>query len=125
MYGLLGRKLSHSLSPQIHAHFGSYPYELFCREPEELDEFFKDKTLKAYNVTIPYKIDAYNHCDELSETAEKIGSVNTVIRRLSPHTTIFLISSPSRERLSCGWTAPVIESPIIAPHRGARKFTAS
>lgn len=81
MYGLLGRKLSHSLSPQIHAHFGSYPYELFCREPEELDDFFADKTLKAYNVTIPYKVDAYNHCDELSETAKKIGSVNTVIRR--------------------------------------------
>lgn len=81
MYGLLGRKLSHSLSPQIHAHFGSYPYELFCREPEELDEFFADKSLKAYNVTIPYKVDAYNHCDELSDTAKKIGSVNTVIRR--------------------------------------------
>ncbi len=81
MYGLLGRKLSHSLSPQIHAHFGSYNYELFCREPEELDEFFKDKTLKAYNVTIPYKIEAFNRCDEFSETAKKIGSVNTVIRR--------------------------------------------
>ncbi len=81
MYGLLGRKLSHSLSPQIHAHFGSYPYELFCREPEELDEFFADKNLKAYNVTIPYKIEAYNRCDELSETAKKIGSVNTVIRK--------------------------------------------
>ncbi|MBO5421041.1 MAG: shikimate kinase [Clostridia bacterium] len=81
MYGLLGRKLSHSLSPQIHAHFGSYSYELFCREPEELDDFFADKTLKAYNVTIPYKVDAYNHCDVLSETAKKIGSVNTVIRR--------------------------------------------
>ncbi len=81
MYGLLGRKLSHSLSPQIHAHFYSEPYELFCREPEELDEFFADKTLKAYNVTIPYKVDAYNHCDSLSETAKKIGSVNTVIRR--------------------------------------------
>ncbi len=81
MYGLLGRKLSHSLSPQIHAHFGSYNYELFCREPEELDEFFQDKTLKAYNVTIPYKIEAFNRCDELSETAKKIGSVNTVIRR--------------------------------------------
>lgn len=80
MYGLLGRKLSHSLSPQIHAHFGSYNYELFCREPEELDGFFKDKTLKAYNVTIPYKIEAFNRCDELSETAKKIGSVNTVIR---------------------------------------------
>lgn len=81
MYGLLGRKLSHSLSPQIHAHFGDYPYELFCREPDELDDFFADKTLKAYNVTIPYKVDAYNHCDTLSETAKKIGSVNTVIRR--------------------------------------------
>ena len=81
MYGLLGRKLSHSLSPQIHAHFGSYKYELFCREPDELDAFFADKSLKAYNVTIPYKVDAYNHCDELSDTAKKIGSVNTVIRR--------------------------------------------
>lgn len=81
MYGLLGRKLSHSLSPQIHAHFGSYKYELFCREPDELDAFFTDKSLKAYNVTIPYKVDAYNHCDELSDTAKKIGSVNTVIRR--------------------------------------------
>ena len=81
MYGLLGRKLSHSLSPQIHAHFGTYGYGLFCREPEELDEFFKDRTLKAYNVTIPYKVEAFNRCDELSETARKIGSVNTVIRR--------------------------------------------
>ena len=81
MYGLLGRTLSHSLSPQIHAHFGSYPYELFCREPEELDEFFADKALKAYNVTIPYKVEAFNRCDELSDTAKKIGSVNTVIRR--------------------------------------------
>lgn len=81
MYGLLGRKLSHSLSPQIHAHFGKYCYDLFCREPEELDEFFQNKTLKAYNVTIPYKIEAFNRCDELSETAKKIGSVNTVIQR--------------------------------------------
>ncbi len=80
MYGLLGRKLSHSLSPQIHAHFGSYNYELFCREPDELDEFFADEKLKAYNVTIPYKIEAFNRCDVLSETAKKIGSVNTVIR---------------------------------------------
>lgn len=80
MYGLLGRKLSHSLSPEIHSHFGSYDYGLFCREPEELDEFFESRELKAYNVTIPYKVEAFNRCDELSETAKKIGSVNTVVR---------------------------------------------
>lgn len=80
MYGLLGRKLSHSLSPQIHALFGEYEYRLFCREPDELDAFFSDESVRAFNVTIPYKIDAYNRCDELSETAKKTGSVNTVIR---------------------------------------------
>ncbi len=81
MFGLLGRKLGHSLSPQIHGKLGSYSYELFCREPDELEEFFSDKTLKGYNVTIPYKVEAYKACDEVSERAERIGSVNTCIRR--------------------------------------------
>lgn len=81
MYGLLGRKLSHSLSVQIHSCFGDYPYELFCREPEELDAFFADENIKAFNVTIPYKKEAYNRCDVLSPTAGKIGSVNTVVRK--------------------------------------------
>lgn len=80
MFGLLGRKLGHSLSPQIHEKLGDYKYDLFCKEPEELDEFFKNKALKGYNVTIPYKVDAYKACDKLSERAEKIGSVNTCIR---------------------------------------------
>ena len=81
MYGLLGRKLGHSLSPQIHSLFGDYPYELFCRERGELDSFFADESIQAFNVTIPYKVEAFNRCDELSESAKKIGSVNTVIRR--------------------------------------------
>ncbi len=81
MFGLLGRKLGHSLSPQIHAKLGDYQYDLFCKEPEELENFFNDKSLKGYNVTIPYKVDAFRACDELSETAKKIGSVNTCIRR--------------------------------------------
>lgn len=81
MYGLLGQKLGHSLSPQIHSLFGDYPYELFCREKDELDAFFADENLTAFNVTIPYKVEAYKRCDELSESAKKIGSVNTVVRR--------------------------------------------
>ena len=80
-FGLLGRKLSHSLSPQIHALFGDYRYDLFEREPEELDAFFADRMLAGFNVTIPYKVEAFRRCDLLSDTAKRIGSVNTVIRR--------------------------------------------
>ena len=81
MYGLLGRKLGHSLSPQIHALLCDYEYKLYPTEPENLDKFFSDKALKGFNITIPYKIEAYNRCAELSETAKKIGSVNTILRR--------------------------------------------
>ena len=81
MYGLLGRQLSHSLSPEIHACLMDYEYRLFCREPEELDAFFSDDSISAFNVTIPYKIEAYGRCDVLSDTAKRTGSVNTVVRK--------------------------------------------
>lgn len=80
MFGLLGRKLGHSLSPQIHEKLGDYKYDLFCKEPEELESFFADKTLKGYNVTIPYKVEAFKAVDVLSDCAKKIGSVNTCVR---------------------------------------------
>jgi len=35
-FGLLGRHLSHSYSPQIHAMLGDYSYELFEKEPHDL-----------------------------------------------------------------------------------------
>lgn len=81
MFGLLGRKLGHSLSPEIHSLLCDYEYKLYPTEPEGLDGFFSDTLLKGFNVTIPYKIEAYNRCDEISGTAAKVGSVNTVIRR--------------------------------------------
>ncbi len=81
MFGLLGRKLGHSLSPQIHSHLCDYEYKLYPTEPEKLDEFFADTRLSGFNVTIPYKVEAFNRCSTLSETAKKAGSVNTVIRR--------------------------------------------
>ncbi len=80
MFGLLGRKLGHSLSPQIHSLLCDYKYDLYPTEPENLDAFFESKELTGYNVTIPYKVEAFNRCATLSETAKKAGSVNTVIR---------------------------------------------
>ncbi len=78
--GLLGRKLSHSYSPQIHSMLGNYPYALFEIEPEELDAFFKQADFDAINVTIPYKKDAITYCDRISPIAQKLGAVNTIIK---------------------------------------------
>lgn len=81
MYGLLGEKLSHSFSPQIHSMLGSYDYKLFEIKPEDLGEFMKNGVWKAINVTIPYKKAVIPYLDELSSNAQKIGSVNTVVRQ--------------------------------------------
>ena len=79
--GLLGRKLGHSYSPQIHGLLGDYSYELFEKEPEQLPFFLKDDDFTGINVTIPYKKDVIPYLDELSPAARKIGSVNTIVRR--------------------------------------------
>lgn len=80
-YGLLGRKLSHSISPEIHTLLCGYDYRLIEKEPEELDSFFSQKDFKGINVTIPYKKNVIKYCSALSDTAKKIGSVNTIVRR--------------------------------------------
>lgn len=79
--GLLGRKLGHSYSPQIHGLLGGYSYELFEKEPEQLASFLEDSDFTGINVTIPYKKDVIPYLDELSPAARKIGSVNTIVRR--------------------------------------------
>ena len=79
--GLLGRKLGHSYSPQIHGLLGDYSYDLFEKEPEELTAFLKDGDFTGINVTIPYKKDVIPYLDALSPAAQKIGSVNTIVRR--------------------------------------------
>ncbi len=79
--GLLGRKLGHSYSPQIHSMLAGYEYKLYEKEPEELEAFLKSGKFDGLNVTIPYKKSVIPYCDELSETARKVGSVNTIVRR--------------------------------------------
>ena len=79
--GLLGRKLGHSYSPQIHEFLGNYSYELFEKEPEDIGDFVKNGNYTGINVTIPYKKDVIPFLDELSPAAVKMGSVNTIVRR--------------------------------------------
>lgn len=79
--GLLGRKLGHSYSPQIHSHLASYEYTLFEKEPEELEAFLKNGDFTGLNVTIPYKKDVIPFLTELTPTAKRLGAVNTIVRR--------------------------------------------
>ncbi len=78
--GLLGRKLSHSYSPEIHRMFGGYGYAHFEREPEDVGAFLSDGAWDGINVTIPYKKTVLPFVTELSETAKAAGSVNTLKR---------------------------------------------
>lgn len=79
--GLLGRKLGHSYSPQIHGLLGSYNYKLFEKEPEEVGDFLKNGNFTGLNVTIPYKKDVIPYLSQLSPVAKRLGAVNTIVRR--------------------------------------------
>lgn len=79
--GLLGEKLGHSYSPQIHSMLADYEYKLFEKSPEELEDLLKSGEFDGLNVTIPYKKSVMPYCAELSPTAAQIGSVNTIVRR--------------------------------------------
>ncbi len=76
--GLIGEKLGHSFSPQIHNKLADYDYRLFEMAEEEVGEFLKKGNFHAVNVTIPYKKTVMPFLDEISEEAKRIGSVNTI-----------------------------------------------
>lgn len=80
--GLLGEKLSHSLSPDIHRRLGGYEYRLYEKRPDEVREFLLHGDYDVLNVTIPYKKTAAELCECLSEEAECFGNVNVVVKRL-------------------------------------------
>ena len=78
--GLLGEKLSHSYSPAIHAMLADYDYRLYEKAPGELADFLLRGGWDGLNVTIPYKKAVMPYCAELSDTARRCGSVNTLLR---------------------------------------------
>lgn len=80
-YGLLGRTLGHSWSPQIHARLGSVPYRLVELEPDEVASYVREGDWQGLNVTIPYKSQAARLADEATERVRRLGVANTLLRR--------------------------------------------
>lgn len=80
-YGLIGEKLGHSFSADIHHRLCGYDYELKEISPDELSGFIRKRDFSAINVTIPYKEQVIPLLDEVSDAAKRIGAVNTVVNR--------------------------------------------
>lgn len=92
-YGLIGEKLGHSFSKEIHEQLADYTYDLTPLTKEEFKPFMEKHDFKAINVTIPYKQDVIPYLDEIDESARNIGAVNTIVNKdgkLIGHNTDFL-----------------------------------
>ncbi len=85
-FGVIGFPIKHSLSPAMHnAAYKSlgmdYQYRAYEVKPEELGDFISSAKAGGFaglNVTIPHKVSAVVHMDELSSEAHLIGAVNTI-----------------------------------------------
>lgn len=80
-YGCIGERLTHSFSKIIHSKIADYDYELKEIVREDLDSFMKAADFKAINVTIPYKQAVIPYLYKISDTARKIGAVNTIVNK--------------------------------------------
>ena len=80
-YGLIGEKLGHSFSKEIHERIGKYEYELVELNKEQFKTFMMERNFKAINVTMPYKKDVIEYLDFISEEAKKIDAVNTIVNK--------------------------------------------
>lgn len=80
-YGCIGERLTHSFSKIIHSKLADYDYELKEIEAKDLDSFMKAADFNAINVTIPYKQAVIPYLYEISDTARKIGAVNTIVNK--------------------------------------------
>ena len=79
MFGLLGEKLGHSFSKEIHESINDYKYNLIEVSKDNFDKFMVDRNFNAINVTIPYKEMVIPYLSYIDPKAKEIGAVNTIV----------------------------------------------
>ena len=88
-YAVIGNPIAHSKSPQIHAYFAQQAKQDLMYEAlmSPVDEFietvaaFRQGNGRGLNVTVPFKQEAFELADELSDYAQNAGAVNTLVFR--------------------------------------------
>ena len=86
IYGVIGDPISHSLSPSLHnpafAALGiDAVYVTFRVSPSSLEDALRGLlalNVQGINVTVPHKSEVFQYVDEVTDTARKIGAVNTL-----------------------------------------------
>ena len=86
IYGVIGDPISHSLSPSLHnpafAALGiDAVYVTFRVSPSSLEDALRGLlalNVQGINVTVPHKSEVFEYVDEVTDTARRIGAVNTL-----------------------------------------------
>ncbi len=86
-YAVIGNPIEHSKSPIIHGMFAQQTDDAMSYDTvlSPLDEFaatvaqFQKQGGKGLNVTVPFKEQAWELADELSDYAQAAGAVNTLV----------------------------------------------
>ena len=80
-YGVIGERLPHSFSKEIHNRCGGYEYRIAELSPDRVTEFMEKRDFLGINVTIPYKRTVIPFLSFIDRSAEAIGAVNTVVNQ--------------------------------------------
>ena len=94
-YAVMGNPVAHSKSPAIHKQFAhqfghNIEYTALWVDTDgfaEAAEQFRAEGGKGFNVTVPFKLEAFRLADNLSDRAKLAGAVNTI--RFEPDGKIF------------------------------------
>ncbi len=86
-YAVVGNPVAHSLSPVIHQAFAAQvehhiAYERILSHPEQFSDTVRQFVAaggQGLNITVPFKQQAYDLADTLSERAQAAGAVNTLL----------------------------------------------
>jgi len=85
-YAVIGNPIAHSKSPFIHREFAQQTQQLLSYSAElvemggvaEFVNMFRSQNGKGLNITVPFKLDAWQIAEQLSERAQRAGAVNTL-----------------------------------------------
>ncbi len=90
LYAVFGNPIAQSKSPIIHAEFAKQtnqdlnytkaliPIDAFS---EHVKKFFAQPNGKGLNITVPFKVDAFNLVDELTPRAKIAGAINFIAKQ--------------------------------------------